>query len=488
MQVTETLNEGLKRALRVVVDAQELESDLSQRLTELSGRVRLKGFRPGKVPAVHLRRVYGKSVMAEVVQKKVDDTAKRAIADRQLKPAYPPEIELPEDQAEMERIMAGKGDLAFTMSFEVVPPIELQDFTTIELEKLVAEATDEDVENALTRIAGQHKEFEAKSPPAAAERGDRVTVSFAGTIDGVPFEGGTAEDVPLELGSGQFLAGFEEQLIGCKDGDDLSLKLTFPADYGVEQLAGRPAEFSVQVKSVEAVRTAAVDGELAKRVGLASLSDLKSGLKARIESELAKMTALKLKRDLLDKLDAQYNFELPQRLVDAEFKAIWSTLTKEMRSEGKTFSDENTTEEEARKEYRAISARRVRLGLVLGTVGERAGISVSDEEMQRMLVERARRYPGQEKNVFDYYRKNPNALIELRGPIFEQKVVDHIIGQVKLTTRNVSRRSLIEAAEEVGSNDSVALGQDHRHDHSHDDDHEHGHGHEQGHSHDHHER
>ncbi len=485
MQVTETLNQGLKRALRVVVDAQELESDLSQRLTELSGQVRLKGFRPGKVPAGHLRRVYGKSVMAEVLQKKVDDSAKRAIADRQLKPAYPPEIELPEDQAEMDRIMAGKENLAFTMSFEVVPPIELQDFSTIEVEKLVAEATDEDVENALARIAGQYKEFEAKPAPAVAEKGDRVTVSFAGKIDGVAFEGGTAEDVPLELGSGQFLAGFEDQLIGCKAGDELTVNVTFPSDYGVEKLAGRPAEFAVQVKSVEAIKSVAVGDELAKKVGLASLADLKSTLRARIESELAQMTALKLKRDVLDRLDAQYSFELPQRLVDAEFNAIWTTLTKEMQSEGKTFADEATTEEEARKEYQAISARRVRLGLVLGTAGEQAGISVSDEEMQRMLVERARRFPGQEKNVFDYYRKNPRALIELRGPIFEQKVIDHIVGRAKLTTKKVPRQILIEAAEEVGASDTVTSGQDRHqgHDHAHSHEHDHDHDH---HDHDHH--
>lgn len=476
MQVTETLNEGLKRALKVVVDAQELETDLSQKLRELSGRVRLKGFRPGKVPAIHLRRVYGKSVMAEVLQKKVDDSAKQAIADRQLKPAYAPEIKLPEDQTEIERVMAGKGDLAFTMSFEVVPPIELQDFSTIEVEKFLAVATEEDIDNALARVASQYKEFEAKPEGARAEKGDRVTVSFAGKVDGAAFEGGAAEDVPLELGSGQFIAGFEDQLIATKAGDELTVNVTFPAGYGVEKLAGKPAEFAVKVKSVETVKQTVADDELAKKLGLTSLAVLRDNLKGRIEAEFAQMTALKLKRDLLDKLDALYSFELPQRLVDAEFDAIWTTLVKEMQSEGKTFADENTTEEDARKEYQAISARRVRLGLVLGTVGERAGITVSDDEMQGMLVERARQFPGREKNVFDYYRKNPNALIELRGPVFEQKVIDHIAGQAKVTTKNVSRQELTAAAEDVGANDTAnAQGHDHQHEHDHSHDH-HDHG------------
>jgi trigger factor len=423
--------------------------------------------------------------MAEVLQKKVDDSAKQAIADRQLKPAYAPEIRLSEDQTEIERVMTGKGDLAFTMSFEVVPPIELQDFSTIEIAKLVAEATEEDIENALGRVASQYKEFAAKPGDSRAEKGDRVTVSFAGKIDGTEFEGGTAADVPLELGSGQFIPGFEDQLIGARAGDELSVSVTFPPGYGVERLAGKPAEFAVSVKTVETVKAIVPDDELAKKLGLASLTDLKNNLKGRIEVEFARMTALKLKRDLLDRLDAQYNFELPQRLVDAEFNAIWTTLIKEMQSEGKTFADENTTEEDARREYLAIAIRRVRLGLVLGTIGERAGITVSDDEMQRMLVERARQFPGQEKNVFDYYRKNPNTLIELRGPLFEQKVIDHIARQAKVTTRSVSRQELTEAAEDVGGTDRGSLqGHDHQH-HDHGHDHDHGQDHDHGHDHDH---
>jgi trigger factor len=484
MHVTETLNEGLRRALKVVVDAHELESDLSRKLSELSSRVRLKGFRPGKVPATHLRKVYGKSVMAEVLQKKVDDSAKQVIAERQLKPAYAPEIRLPEDQGEMDRVMAGQSDLAFTMSFEVVPAIELHDFSSLELVRLETEVTETDIDEALSRLVAQHKEFVPRPQDSAAEKGDRVTVSYTGTVDGETFEGGSADEVPLELGSGRFLPGFEEQLLGARAGEELTVLITFPADYGVEKLAGKPAEFRVRVQSIESARTAAGDDEFARKLGAASLAELRDILKARIASEYDRLSGLKLKRDVLDKLDGLYAFELPQRLVDAEFNAIWSTLTREMQAEGRTFADESTTEEEARKEYQAIAARRVRLGLVLGTVGEKAGISVNDEEMQRMLIERARQFPGQEKNVFDYYRRNPQALIELRGPLFEQKVIDHIAGQSRLTGKKVSRAELLAAAEDAGAVDhatsQAAAGHDHDHQHDHDHHHDHGHDHQHG--------
>jgi trigger factor len=486
MQVTETVNEGLKRSLRVVVDAAELERDFSSRLGQLSGQVRLKGFRPGKVPVNHLRRIYGKSVMAEVLQKKVDDSSKMALAERQLKPAYSPEIDLPQDQGEIERLMEGKGDLAFTMTFEIVPSIEVKDFTALELERLTVDVSDDLVNEALGRIAAQNLEFEQRPEDAPAEKGDRLVLSFVGRMDGEAFEGGSAEDVPLVLGSGQFLPGFEDQLIGVKSGENRLVKTEFPADYSVAKLAGRTAEFEVQVKSVSAPKQAEVDDALALRLGLESLDALKENVRARLAGELAQMSAMKLKRDLLDQLDAQYNFELPQRLVDAEFDQIWSALQREMQQSSRSFADENTTEEEARKEYQAIANRRVRLGLLLGTIGERAGVTISDEEMQRALIDRARQFPGQERKVIDFYRKSPNALIELRGPVFEQKVVDFILSQAKMTNKKVARDELAKAVEEDQEFHPVHLPHDHSgpghdHDHSHD----HGHGHDHDHSHDH---
>jgi trigger factor len=487
MQVTETVNEGLKRSLKVVVDASELERDFSSRLGQLSGQVRLKGFRPGKVPVNHLRRIYGKSVMAEVVQKKVDDSSKMALAERQLKPAYSPQIDLPQDQGEIEKMMEGKGDLAFTMTFEIVPAIEVKDFSTLEVEKLTVEVTDQQIDDALTRIAAQNIEFETK--PDEAQKGDRVTLSFVGRIDGEAFEGGSAEDVPLVLGSGQFLPGFEDQLIGAKAGEARLVKTEFPTDYSVAKLAGKPAEFEVTVKAVAAPKQAEIDDALAQKLGLENLGTLKANVKARLGAEFAQMSAMKLKRDVLDQLDAQYNFELPQRLVDGEFNQIWTALQREMQQSGRSFADENTTEEEAQKEYQAIANRRVRLGLLLGTVGEQAGVTISDEEMQRALMDRARQFPGQERRVIDYYRKNSNALIELRGPVFEQKVIDYILAQAKVTEKKVTREELAKAVEDDQEFHPVSLPHndgDHDHEHGHDHAHDHGdHDHDHPHDHDH---
>jgi trigger factor len=493
MQVTETVNEGLKRSLKVVVDASELEQDFSSRLGELSGQVRLKGFRPGKVPVSHLRRVFGKSVMAEVVQKKVDDSTKRALAERQLKPAYSPQIELPQDQEEMQKVMEGKGDLAFTMTFEIVPQIEVKDFGTIEIDRMTVDVADEHIDEALKKIAGQHKNFKPKEQGAKAESGDRVVISFLGKIDGEPFEGGSADDVPLELGSGQFIPGFEDQLIGAEIGEALSVNVNFPADYSVAKLAGKPAVFDVQVKAVEASSSTEIDDALAQKLGLENLAALKDNVKNRISVEFAQMSAMKLKRDMLDRLDAQYNFDLPQRLVDAEFNQIWLALQREMQRSGKTFVDEGTTEDEARKEYQAIANRRVRLGLLLGTVGEQAGITITDEEMQRALIDRARQFPGQERRVIDYYRKNSNALLELRGPVFEQKVVDYIVAQAKVAEKKVTREELARAVEEdqdfptheFDDRDQTPHEHDHTHEHDHDHAHEHDHDHAHEHDHDH---
>jgi trigger factor len=272
MQVTETLNEGLKREIKVVVPAAALESRMMARLKEMSGSAQIRGFRPGKVPVGHLKRLYGRSLMAEVIQKALEDESKQILADRNLKPAYQPEIKLPEDQAEVNSIMDGKGDLAFTMAFEIVPAVDIKDFSGLALTKRVVPVEDKHVDEALSRIASQAKDYAERD--GAAESGDRVTLSFVGKIDGQPFEGGAGEDIPLELGSGQFIPGFEEQLVGLKAGDEKVIAVTFPAEYQVETLAGKPATFDVKVAKVEAPKGGAPDDELAKRVGLESLDKL----------------------------------------------------------------------------------------------------------------------------------------------------------------------------------------------------------------------
>jgi trigger factor len=440
MQVTETLSSGLKREYKVVVNAAELSKELDAKLQDLAGRANIKGFRPGKVPVPHLKRMYGKSLMAEVVQKTVDDNSKKVLADNKLKPAYQPEVKLPEDESEVNAIMDGKGDLAFSLAFEVIPDFELKDVSNIELTRHVVEVTDAQIDEALTRLTSQYKSWDAKD--GAAATGDKVTISFVGKIDGNAFDGGTASDVPLEIGSGQFIPGFEDQLIGTKAGDEKVVKVSFPESYGVKELAGKPAEFDVKVGGVESPKDGVIDDEFAKKLGFEDLAKLKDMIRSRLGHEFGNMSTMKLKRDVLDALDKQYSFELPERLVEAEFNGIWNALGNEMQRAKKTFADEDTTEEEARKEYRTIAERRVRLGLVLGTLGEKEAIQVNEQELQQALLARARQFPGQEKQVFDHYRKNPNALIELRGPVFEQKVVDFISSKAKLTDKTVSREEL----------------------------------------------
>jgi trigger factor len=306
----------------------------------------------------------------------------------------------------------------------------------------------------VTRMSAQSKTWETKDGAAAS--GDRVTISFLGKMDGVPFDGGKGEDIPLEIGSGQFIPGFEEQLIGKKTGDDTIVKVTFPESYGVATLAGKPAEFDVKVTDVSAPKAAVVDDAFAKTMGFENLGALRDMVKSGLTREFERMTAMKLKRDVLDALDKQYSFALPEKLVEGEFNGIWNALENEMKKAGKTFADEDTTEEEAKKEYQAIAARRVRLGLVLGTMGEKEAIQVNEQELQQALIARVRQFPGQEKQVYDYYRKNPQALIELRGPIFEQKVVDHIVSKATVTDKSVSREDLQKMVEEDMDGDDEA--------------------------------
>ncbi|MFL5260739.1 MAG: trigger factor [Hyphomicrobiales bacterium] len=479
MQVTETLSEGLKREYQVVVGADDLDRELNRKLTELAGRAHIKGFRPGKVPVPHLRRVYGKSVMAEVVQEQLDQASKKLLEERNLKPAYRPEVTLPEDKEEVERIFSGKSDLSYKVAFEVIPPFDLADPGELVLERYTAEVTDAHLDETLSRLAANAKSWEPKDGSAA--QGDRVTIDFVGKVNGEPFEGGTNEDVPVEIGSGQFLPGFEEQLVGATAGSEQKVSVTFPEDYGAAALAGKPAEFEVKVKSVEAAKETAIDDELAKRLGFEDLGKLKDNVRQRLEHEFANMSRMKLKRDVLDALDKVYTFALPERLVEGEFSGIWNALEAEMKRGNKSFADEGTTEEDARKEYRAIAERRVRLGLVLGTMGEKEGITVSEDELRNGLISRASQFPGRERAILEFYRRRPEALVEIRGPIFEQKVVDHIVSKAKVTDKAVTREELAALVEAEDEHDHV---HDHDHDHAghdhalHDHDHDHaGHDH-----------
>ena len=446
MQVTETTNSGLKRGFQVTVPASDLSAKANAKLKDMAAKAQIKGFRPGKVPVDHLKRMYGKSVMAEVVQETVDAHSRSVFSDRNLKPAYQPDVKLPEAEGEVNAVIDGKGDLSFSVEAEVIPTFELQDASGLVLTKHVVTAADSDIDETLAKLASQYKSWETKD--GASTNGDRVTISFAGSIDGVAFDGGTGEDIPLEIGSNQFIPGFEEQLVGKKAGEDVTVKVSFPETYGAANLAGKAAEFATKVTGVEGPVLPAVDDELAKKVGFEELSKLREMVKTNLEREYGRMSAMKMKRDVLDALDKQYSFELPEKLVEAEFNGIWNALQGEMKKANKSFADEDTTEEKARDEYKTIAARRVRLGLVLGTMGEKEAVQVNEQELQQALIARVRQFPGQEKMVYDHYRNNPSALIELRGPIFEQKVVDHIVGKATVSDKSVTKAELQAMVEE----------------------------------------
>ena len=442
MQVTETLAEGLKHEFQISVPASDLDAKADARLVDLKDKVRLNGFRPGKVPVSHLKKVYGRSVMAETIDQTIRDTNSQIFTERGFRLATEPKITMPTEQKAVEDILAGKSDLTYTVSIEVVPPIQLADFKSFTVEKPIAEVTDSDVDDAIKRIADQNRTYAAKGDGAKAESGDRVTISFKGTIDGAPFEGGTGEGIAVTIGSNTFIPGFEEQLIGIAPGETRSLKVPFPKNYANDKLAGQPAEFETTATLIEAPQETKIDDEFAKSLGLESLDKLKQAARERLSMEFAGATRQRVKRMLLDRLDESHRFEAPPSLVEEEFKLMWNSIKAEMESSGKTFADEDTTEEAAKEEYHKIADRRVRLGLVLSEIGEKNKITVTDDEVSRAVIERARQMPGREKEVWDYYRNNANALAQLRAPIYEDKVVDFILELANVTEKKVTREDL----------------------------------------------
>jgi trigger factor len=429
------------------VAASDLSTRVNDRLTQMKDQVRINGFRPGKVPVAHLKKVYGRAVTAETIEQMMRETNAKIVTDHGLKLATDPKITMTEDKAEIESVIEGKTDLAYTVALEVVPKITLADFKSLKLEKLTTTVSDEDINDALQKIADQNRPYAAKAEGGMAASGDRVTISFTGSIDGVPFEGGTGEDVPVTIGSNTFLPGFEDQLIGIAPGESRTVNVTFPANYASEQLAGKAAVFAVTAKSVESPGTVTIDDAFATSLGLESLEKLREAVKARIAQEYAGASRQKLKRALLDQLDALHKFEAPPTLVEEEFKNVWNTVVSDLKSQNRTFEDEGTTEEKASAEYRGIADRRVRLGLVLAEIGEKNNIKVADEEMARGLAERARQFPGQEKEVWDFYTKNPNALATVRAPIFEEKVVDFLVELAGVTEKPVTKEELYKEDE-----------------------------------------
>ncbi len=446
MQITQTVSEDLRRQFTVTVPASELDSRVTKRLEELKPRVNLKGFRPGKAPVSFLKKQFGKSVMGEVVEQAVTEGSQKAISDNQLKPALQPRVEPVSD---VQQVVDGKADLEFTVTVDLMPDFEVADVSKLEVERLTADVADADIDEALERLARQSRGYAARQPGEAAGKDDIVQIDFVGRIDGIEFEGGKGENFNLTLGSGQFIPGFEDQLIGTEAGETHEVKVTFPADYQSADLAGKEAVFTVTVKEIKTPDEPKIDDELAKKMGLDSLATLKDRVREQVKGDFTAAARLHLKRRILDGLDNAHSFPLPPAMVEAEFNTIWAQVEDELKREGKTAADEGKTEEELKAEYHAIAERRVRLGLVLGKLGEQNGISVTGEEVNRAIMTRARQFPGQEQQVFQFYANNQQAQAEVRAPLFEDKVVDFIAELAKVTDKKVDRETLFKDPDDL---------------------------------------
>ena len=452
MQITETKAEGLRREFKIVVPAADIEQKLSSRLQELSREVSLPGFRPGKVPLAVVRKRYAASVMGEVLERAVAESSNMAIAERELRPAGQPRIEVT-------AFDEGR-DLEYTLAIDLLPKFEPIDFATLKLERLKAEPTDQEVEEAIQGLASRHKRFKPVATPRPAQTGEQLLIDFAGTLNGVPFDGGTAKDWAMTLGASGFVPGFEENLIGKNAGDHVEFDLRFPDDYGNRQMAGKTTRFAVDIKEVRGPAAVEVDDQLAKEVGVEDLAALRKAIRDQMEREYGAISRARVKRALLDKLAEAHDFELPPGLVEVEVGAIWRQYEEEKAHEHHHEHDEtcdhdhdhgakkpeadDADTQEARTECREVAERRVRLGLLLGEVGRRNSIAVSPEEMTRALYAEASRYPGREKEVVEYFKKTPQALASLRAPLFEDKVVDFILEMAQVDERKVSPEELIK--------------------------------------------
>ncbi len=433
MQVKELSAEGLKRAYEVVVDASEIEQRVDKRLDELKKTIKVPGFRPGKVPVTLLKKQYGRSVMGEVLEQAVNDGSQQAINDNELKPALRPKIEV-------KSFEDGK-DLQFSMELEVLPDVPKVDLKAIELTRMKAEVTDESLKEALGNFSKRFQEYE---PPAKARKskdGDRLTIDFIGKVGDEAFEGGTADDFPLVLGSGSFIPGFEDQLIGKKVDDDVEVKVTFPAEYGAENLAGKDAVFEVKVKEIAEPKDVELTDDLAKGQGFDDVDALKTAIRESMENDYGNASRARVKRSLLDHFADGVKFEVPAGMVDLEFEAVWKQIEEELK---KNPDQTDKSEDELKAEYRDIAERRVRLGLILSEIGQANELQVEQAELNQAMMEQIRRFPGQEKQVFEYFQKNPQAVEQLRAPIYEDKVVDFVLEMAKVEEKTVSVEELMK--------------------------------------------
>lgn len=438
-----TESDGLTRVFHVKIPAGDLQRQLDAKIAEVGPKVQLKGFRPGKVPAGHIRKVYGPSILQDIIQEEIQKSTQEAIRDADVRMASEPHLHL---ESEMDQVMLGKADLAFMFHVDVMPDFEPMDVSGIALERPVTAVSDEQVEEALTQLANDMRPFEETE--AEAKDGDGLTIDFLGKVDGVAFEGGAANDASVMIGAKQFIPGFEEQLVGAKAGDERVLNVTFPEDYAAKNLAGKSATFDVKVKSVRTPGEAVVDEKLAERIGMTSLDDVRGALRQRLEAEHNAQSRAKTKRSLFDKLDDGHKFDLPRSMVDNEFMGIWRQIEADKAAGQLDDDDKDKTDEELETIYRAIAERRVRLGLVLAEIGRRNNVAIPEDEVIAAISRQARQFPGQERQVLEYYQNTPAAMAQIRAPIYEDKVVDFILELANTQVKQVSRDELF--AEEAG--------------------------------------
>jgi trigger factor len=437
MQLIERRSEGLLRVYDIVVPAADLQQKLAAKIEEVRPRVRINGFRPGKVPASHIRKVYGPSMMQDIINEALQSSTKESLEKAKARPASEPSLDLKSD---ISKVMAGDADLQFEISLEVMPDFEPADLKGISITRPVAPVTDAQVDDRLAELAAANKSYEEKT--GAALEGDAVVVDFIGRIDGEAFAGGAGEDAQVVIGSKQFIPGFEEQLVGAVAGESRDLHVTFPEAYPAEALRGKAAVFETKIKAVKAPKSSTPDDEWAKQLGFEALAPLREALRQRLESEHAQQSRAKAKRALFDALDAAHSFDLPPRMVDAEYQQIWRQVKADLDAGKLDPSDAGKSEEALQGEYRSIAERRVRLGLLLAEIGRRHNLEVSEQEVAQAITMQARNFPGQEKQIFDMYRRNPNLLAQVRAPLYEEKVVDYVLELVTVRNETVDRDTL----------------------------------------------
>ena len=440
MQVTETTNEGLKRAYKVVVPAADIEEKLTARLDEIAKSARMPGFRPGKVPAGLLKKTHGNAVMGEVLEQTVNESSQSAIKDHELRPVTQPKIEI-------DKFEDGE-DLEYSIELEVFPEITLTDFSKLKLERFKVPAEEEQVDATLDQMVASQKETKPVEEARPAKSGDVAVIDFVGRVGGEEFAGGKADEYSLDLGSGSFVPGFEEQVIGHSVGETFDVSVTFPENYA-EELASKDATFEVTVREIREGVPVELNDEIAKKMGLENLDELKKSIRDSHEQEMGVFTRMRTKRDLLDILDKEHQFELPEGMMDAEFDAIWEQFQKQKENNPDQIDedDKNKSEDELKVQYRGIAERRVRLGLLLAEIGRVNEITVTPDELNRALMQEAQRHQGQEKEVFEYYKNNPEAMQALQSPVLEDKVVDFIIELADVEEKEVTIEELMQKSD-----------------------------------------